>query len=197
MTDPNAAMWAALLPVLEELRALEVPYYVGGSVASSYTGLARATQDADVVADLRIVHALPFVHALQDRYYCSQESVLNAIRAKKSFNLVHFKTAFKIDIFILAEEAFARQAMARRVVFEVPGLARSVDLCSPEDIVLNKLRWYVMGNRVSDRQWNDIQGILRLRGNELDLSYLRRWARTLDLESDLSAALRACGLGES
>jgi hypothetical protein len=50
-------LWAALLPVIDALEALGVPYHVGGSVASSFTGIARATQDADLVAGLRPEHA--------------------------------------------------------------------------------------------------------------------------------------------
>jgi len=45
---------------------------------------------------------------------------------------------------------------------------------SPEDVVLNKLAWYELGNRVSDQQWRDIQSILRVQGDTLDQDYLQR-----------------------
>lgn len=54
---PNPDLWKAVLPVIDALEALGVPYHVGGSVASSFVGIARATQDADLIADLRPEHA--------------------------------------------------------------------------------------------------------------------------------------------
>ncbi len=68
MTEPFEP-WAAVLPVVDTFEELGIPYYVGGSLASSYSGVARATQDADLVADLDPRHAGPMMAALQDRYY--------------------------------------------------------------------------------------------------------------------------------
>lgn len=190
-------LWAALLPVVDVLKSLDVAYYIGGSVASSYAGVARATQDADLVADLRIVHAMPLAKALEESYYVSSESVLEAVRKRKSFNVIHLETAFKIDVFVLPADAFARQAMARRIALEIPELDRTLDFCSPEDLVLSKLRWYEMGNRVSDRQWYDLQGVLRLQSEQLDLARMRHWARELDLEEIFRQALSEAGLDDS
>ena len=53
----NPELWDALLPVVDALETWAVPYCVGGSVASSFTGVARATLDVDLVADLRLAHA--------------------------------------------------------------------------------------------------------------------------------------------
>jgi len=57
-------LWQALIPVVDALEALGVPWHVGGSVASSFVGVARATQDADLVADLRLEHAEPLCQPL-------------------------------------------------------------------------------------------------------------------------------------
>lgn len=188
-------LWAALLPVVDALESLRVSYYVGGSVASSFTGIARATQDADVVADLRLAHALPLTAALEGQFYISQDRVLAAIRNRRSFNVIHLATAFKVDVFVSPETPFARQTMARRVALEIPELGRALDFCSAEDIVLNKLQWYEMGNRASDRQWYDLQGVLRLQGERLDLAHLRQWARDLGLEELLEQALGEADAG--
>jgi hypothetical protein len=55
--------------------------------------------------------------------------------------------------------------------------SRLFNIASPEDIILAKLEWYRMGGEVSDRQWNDILGVLKLQGLRLDLVYLRQWAQ--------------------
>ena len=57
-------------------------------------------------------------------------------------------------------------------------------------MLLNKLAWYELGNRVSDQQWRDVQGILRVQGDALDVEYLRRWAADLQLTELLEFALR-------
>jgi hypothetical protein len=193
MTEDPTEIWGAVLPVLEALEELEADYYIGGSVASSHTGVARSTQDADLVADLRIAHAMPLLAALQDRYYLSEDRMLSAIRQRKSFNLIHLESVFKVDVFVMPETPFQRQSMARRVRLPVEEIDRAVDFCSPEDIILNKLLWYQMGNRVSDRQWYDLQGILRIQRENLDFEYLERWACELGLDGLLEEALGEMG----
>lgn len=46
-----------------------------------------------------------------------------------------------------------------------------------EDIVLVKLRWFELGNRISDKQWNDIVQVLEVQHGNLDEAYLIKWAR--------------------
>jgi hypothetical protein len=192
MIDPD--LWKALLPVVETLEDLAVPYHVGGSVASSFTGIARATQDADLVADLRMPHAAPLAEALQkNAYYVDLERIEQAVRSRRSFNVIHLPTVYKVDVFVSKDTAFARQNMARRVAIEIESLGRSLYFSSPEDIVLHKLLWYVEGGGVSDRQWYDLQGVLRL-SKGIDLGYLRSWAQTLGLVELLEKALLEAGI---
>jgi hypothetical protein len=72
----------------------------------------------------------------------------------------------------------------------LPGTDEPVNLASPEDVILNKLAWYVLGNYISDQQWRDVQVLLRVQGNTLDSHYLRDWASVLDLGTLLDFALR-------
>jgi hypothetical protein len=190
----SSDLWPALLPVVEALEKLGVPYHVGGSVASSFVGIARATQDADLVADLRPLHAAPFAQALAGKYYADPERIDHAIRVRRSFNVIHLETMYKVDVFVSKDTPFARENMARHTALEVPGLGRALYFSSPEDIVLHKLLWYAEGGGVSDRQWYDLQGVLRLRGRTLDLTYLQSWAERLGVAGLLDQALREAGL---
>ncbi len=68
---------------------------------------------------------------------------------------------------------------------------------SPEDIILNKLEWYKMGDEVSTRQWGDIIGVMRRQAKTLDLAYLRQWAGELNVLELLERAFAETGLQET
>ena len=161
----QSELWDALLLVVEALIALDVPYYVGGSIASSVTGVARATLDADLVAALRPEHAEPLAALLLPHYYVDVEMIQSAVRRSSSFHVIHLATMFKVDIFVPQDTPFARENMRRRIALEVPEIGRTLYVCAPEDIVLHKLLWYAAGSGVSDRQWYDLQGVLRLQAD--------------------------------
>lgn len=192
--NSQSELWDALLPVVEALVALEVPYYVGGSIASSVTGVARATLDADLVAALRLEHAEPLAALLLPHYYVDVEMIQNAIRCSSSFNVIHLATMFKVDIFVPHDTPFAHENMRRRIALEVPEIGRTLYVCAPEDIVLHKLLWYAAGSGVSDRQWYDLQGVLRLQAHSLDLAYLWHWGAVLGMGGLLQRALDEAGL---
>ena len=65
-----------------------------------------------------------------------------------------------------------------------------MSIATAEDIILAKLEWYRLGNEVSERQWNDVLGLLRLQGAALDLAYLRSSAADLGIADLLDRARR-------
>jgi len=182
------------LLVVEALEKLGVPYLIGGSLASSVHGIARATMDADLVADLRSEHAEPLASLLRETFYVDAEMIREAVRAHRSFNVIHLETMFKVDVFILGTGTFQRKEFSRRrseIIAVEP--ERTAYIATPEDIVLSKLDWYRQGGQVSDRQWRDVLGVLKVQGDRLDLSYMRRWAVSLGLEQLLERALAETG----
>ena len=181
---------AAMLPVVEVLEQLHVRYYIGGSIASIAYSLPRTTYDVDMLAALAPQHAATFIQSLQVDYYVDIESLLEAIAHRSSFNMTHQATHINIDVFVSAGRPFDDEQLRRVRPHLLPGAGRTVNLASPEDIILNKLAWFELGNRVSDQQWRDIQSILRVQGDALDLPYLRQWALDLGLGALLDLALR-------
>ncbi len=100
-----------LTPIVEILEQLNVPYHIGGSVASSIYGEARPTQDVDIIADMKPSHARPFVKLIGDDYYVVEDAIRDAIRYRSSFNLISNETFMKIDVFIPKLRAFDQDAM--------------------------------------------------------------------------------------
>jgi len=186
----------ALTPVVEVLEDLGVPYHIGGSVASSIYGLPRLTIDADLVADLRPGQVRSIVIRLKAEYYVDEDSIRDAIRHRGSFNLIHYGTSLKIDIFIPKSRLFDQEELHRVQSKVLEGRDKPFVVASPEGTVLNKLEWYKMGGGVSDRQWKDIQGVFKVQGTTLDMNYLKRWAAVLDVSDLLERALSEAGLKE-
>jgi hypothetical protein len=189
---------SALTPVIEALEALGVAHYIGGSLASSAHGVPRASIDADVIADLGPGHVAPFVARLQGAYYVDEVRVRAAIDVRRSFNLIHLATMFKVDVFASKRRPFDREALRRarpESLEDTPG-ARRFLVASPEDTLLAKLEWFRAGGEVSDRQWADVVGVLKTGGPQLDYVYLRRWAAALDVGEQLERALLEADPGQ-
>lgn len=183
------------LCVTETLERLGVPYLVGGSLASSLHGTPRATQDVDLVAELRLQHVPALVAALEETFYVNHEMIRDAIRRRSSFNVIHLETMFKVDVFILKDDLASRQEMERRQVYRVlDNPPRDLVIASAEDIILQKLYWYQLGAGVSDRQWNDVLGVMKTQGGQLDMPYLTRTAALLNVEDLFQQACRDAGL---
>jgi hypothetical protein len=184
----------ALLPVVEALDALGVRHYVGGSVASSLHGLPRASVDVDLVADLQPEHVRPLFERLTLTHYVSEERVRDAVRRRRSFNLIHLDTMLKVDVFVQKGRPFDLEALARAREAEPPaGGGRSFRVASAEDVALSKLAWYREGGEVSERQWTDVVGVLRAGTSTLEETYLRKWAAVLSVGDLLDRAMRDAG----
>lgn len=161
---------------------LKIPYLIGGSMASTIYGMVRTTQDVDIIAEMQLQHVEPFIASLQSDFYLDEELIADSIQHKSSFNIIHRKTMFKVDIFIPHETPFQHSQLIRaekQIMTSNP--KTSAYFASPEDTIIAKLEWFRMGGEVSERQWRDIVGILKVRAGVLDLGYLRKWASELNV----------------
>jgi hypothetical protein len=186
---------AVTLRVIGVLDRLEVPYVVGGSIASSIYGKPRATQDVDVVADLRDEHIPGFVADLADDFYLDEPAIRDAVRRRATFNVIHLNTMFKVDVFVAKHDAATTQELARRRPYIPPQSGGTeISLASPEDTVVQKLYWYRLGDHVSERQWTDAMGVLTVRGNDLDREYMHDLAAEMGVDDLLIRAFHDAGL---
>jgi len=191
--DENLTVTLAMAGILD---TLGVRWFLGGSLASSVHGIPRATLDADIVADLRVPHVAPLLTALGEAWYVEEQSIRQAIECRSSFNLIHFGTAMKVDVFVPKLRRFegGQFSRAKRTpIFE--GSEIEIPVCSPEDIIVAKLEWYRAGGELSERQWGDILGVLRINAKCLDLDGTRASATELGVADLLAKALAEAGLG--
>lgn len=168
---------AVALDVGARLDRLGVDWVIGGSIASSVHGEPRATQDVDIVVALRARHVKPLVRALGRDYYVDTDALRAAVKEAGSFNAIHLASAIKADLFVAGDDAFEAERLANRLRVETPSGVLYVD--TAEHTMLRKLEWYRRGGEVSERQWRDVQAIVRIQGDRLDRERLRLWAARL------------------
>ncbi len=181
-------LWLApdLAEIFEEL---SIPYYVTGAIASSLQGEIRETQDLDVVVNLQSSQTKSLLKKMHGAYYISDIGVESAIAHKTSwFNVTQIKTTEKANVFVMRDEVFARSKMQRRRLQLLEEQKKSIYICSPEDIILQKLLYLQTDKNQPEKHRYDIHGVLKHQGENLDFSYLWRWAETLELVPLLTAA---------
>ena len=185
-----ASQTEVMLKVIDALEELDSLYMIAGSYASSAHGIARATMDIDILAAIPAKHAGALAARLEPEFYADELAIQQAIATKRSFNVIHLDTMFKVDVFISKRDPFDVKQLERRkleIVSQDP--ERSVFVASPEDIILSKLRWFRQTNETSERQWSDVLGVMSVQAEKLDLEYLKHWANELVVADLLERAL--------
>jgi hypothetical protein len=172
--------------VIKALEECGINYLIGGSLGSSIHGIPRATLDADLVTDMNNHHVDRLVEKLKDEFMIDADMIYDAIKRRGCFNIIHLKTMFKVDIFILKNNPYEITEFTRRKPELLSDPDTFVNVATPEDIVLNKLLWYQDGGGVSERQWEDAKGVVKVQGETLDYQYLEYWAEIMGIKELMS-----------
>ena len=181
---------AVTLQITNFFERLNIPYLLGGSFASIIYGIVRTTQDSDILTEMRKEHISTFVQSLEEEFHIDERMIADAIQQRGSFNIIHRASMFKVDIFISRERPFDKIQVARALTQQLSKEPQVfVKVCTAEDIILAKLEWYRLGGEVSERQWRDVLGVMKVQADRLDIDYLRTWAARLEVRDLLEKAL--------
>src|SRR5579875_1695007 len=191
--EPDKENLAVVQEVVSVLTRLDISYAVGGSRASSLLGKPRLTHDVDMTVEPFPGKEAAFCSSFSDDYYVSLPMIQDALRRRSSFTLIHWPTGFKVDVFVRKDRPFDASVLARRLVHPLSE-GRSLTLVSPEDVILLKLEWYRLGGGTSERQLEDVRGVLQMQAGKLDQAYLDYWAADLGVSDLLQRARQESGV---
>ena len=100
--------------IIEALDALSIPYMVVGSLSSSAYGVARATQDADLVIELGTTPVSAIASRLGPEFVLNPQMSFETITGTSRIDLRHVATRFKIELFLLTDDPHDRERFRRR-----------------------------------------------------------------------------------
>ncbi len=100
-------LMAAMLPALWVFDELNMPSYLGGSIAGSVHGMQQMAQDIDLVVDLP-GHTLPsLVTLLQQGKVLNEDTACEGVRARMSFPVLLLDSLMKVDVVLPKLDMFA------------------------------------------------------------------------------------------
>jgi hypothetical protein len=191
--EDNQENVAIVHEVAAVLDRLVIPYAVGGSWASSLFGKPRLTHDVDMMVEPFPGKESAFCASFSEDYYVSLPMIQDAICRRSSFNIIHWPSGFKVDLFVRKDRPFDASILARRRLHPLSD-GRSLTLVSPEDVILLKLEWYRLGGGTSERQLEDVRAVLQMQADNLDQAYLDHWAADLGVSDLLQRARQESGV---
>jgi len=171
--------------LIEKLETAQIAYLVTGSLASSYWGHPRATNDLDIIIAPTSRQLSHFLKLFDENYYLSEEAAREAFKGRRMFNIIDHKSGWKADLIIHKNRPHDIEVLQRRREGQIFGVRATIT--SPEDSILSKLVWSKASD--SERQLRDAKGIIEVQAENLDVIYMRRWAKSLGVEDLLERLL--------
>ncbi|MFN2169767.1 MAG: hypothetical protein ACK2U9_26340 [Anaerolineae bacterium] len=181
--------------VIEVLEEVGISYMVVGGYAALFYGEPRMTLDVDIVVDMSAAHVPQFVAAFPESgYYVSEEAILDSLARCYPFNVIESRTAAKVDLVPLPQDVFTRMAFTRRQRVEYVA-GHSATFIAPEDAIVAKL--VAHKNTGSDKHLRDAQGMLRVQGDRLNMTLVRRASRASEVLDVLERITEAGSIGRN
>ena len=176
IADPRKVV-VKIAKILDEVG---IPYFITGSFAVSVWGRPRATFDIDIVVELiepKVGSLAKALHKVYKAGYIDELSAREAILERSEFNFIDPLTGVKIDFWVTKRDELSLLKLKRKISKKING--KLVCFISPEDLILSKLVWHTMGE--STRQLEDIESILKISGKNLDMKYIKKWAKEINV----------------
>jgi hypothetical protein len=167
--------------VIKLLDKVGIQYMVTGSIISSLQGEPRLTHDVDIVISIKKPDVKHFTNEFHSPdFYLNEDSIIDAIKYNSSFNLLEVNSGDKVDFWLLTNESFDKMRFSRRITDNF--LDFYIQVSSPEDTILEKLKWCKLSNG-SEKHFIDALKVYELQLGKLDINYIEHWVKELNIES--------------
>ncbi|MDQ2888313.1 MAG: hypothetical protein M3Y39_19795 [Chloroflexota bacterium] len=193
-TEMSLDLLNAIVPMVEFFTGSEIAYYMQGTVANSLYGLQRAAFDVHFVADLCIEHIDALLKQLASVYAIDEQMIREAIGTRTAFDMIHIASLVKVRVSLMQNNDYQQAILQRLQKHVLLEDGFTVDVASPEDVILTQLMEYRANREVADDQWNEILGVLKVQADNLDFAYLNHWASELSLSDLLKRGYADAGL---
>jgi predicted nucleotidyltransferase len=176
--EPMSEELEVLKEVARRLNEAGIAYMITGSTATNFYAVPRMTRDIDIVVELSKHDVEKFILAFEKDYYLDPDTLRQAVKHKKMFNVIHERHVMKVDFVVRKDTAYRKKEFSRKKKVVVDGQVAYV--VAPEDLILSKLEW--AKDSKSEVQLRDIRNLLEcVKG--MDRRYLARWAKHLGVTS--------------
>lgn len=158
--------------VLDACEAASVTHMLTGAFATSVYGIPRSTKDVDVVLGVTGGDAFEKVTAKLDLIvqFDPQIQFDTLTWGRSLVGTARTPPPFKVELFELFDDPFVQQQFQRRRKLYSAQIQRETWLPTPEDVVVQKLRW----GRSKDL--DDARDVIAVQTPEaLDMTYIEDW----------------------
>ncbi len=172
--------------VIEAAEATGVDFMAVGAIAAGAYGVPRSTRDVDVLVSMELPDGVTeIVQRLAPFVVFDPQVTFDTLTwGRRHVGQTRSAPPFKVELFETFDDPFVKSEFSRRQSVFVPLLQRSTWLPTPEDVVVQKLRWG------RNKDLDDARDVLAVQGPEtLDMAYIETWCRTHGTEDRLRTAL--------
>ena len=159
----------ALRFTIESLDAAGVPNMLTGGYLVTFYSFPRLTKDADIVIEMLPDAFAEFARRLPAGFVLDPQVSFETITGSKRHALDVPGARFRIELFVLGDDAHHRERFARKRRHRLSEIGCEAWVSTAEDLIVQKLRWF------REKDQGDLRNIIAVQGDALDFAHIHRW----------------------
>jgi hypothetical protein len=167
----NVTVERVATQLLDALDRAAVDYVVVGSLASSFYGVARSTQDADVVISSERGKIADLVRELGPDFTRDPQLAFETVTSTTKTLIAEKQSTFQIEAFNLSDDPHDIERFSRRRKVKMYG--RDAFILTVEDVIVTKIRWLHLAGRAKDD--SDLRAVIQVQDKKIDWPYVESW----------------------
>jgi hypothetical protein len=164
----------AVVDVIAALDACDLPYMLVGSFSTNVYGVERSTKDVDLLVELGDTSILDLTRHLPPAIRIDPQMSFETVTMTRRYIANVEGTPFQVEFFLLGDDPHDQERFRRRVRARDRD-GRLIVIPTPEDVIITKLRWALLGGRSKDR--DDARDVIAVQDVEgrIDWDYVHAW----------------------